>query len=35
MGSWIAFRFIWNITPEKREKMAAMKEAKASKSENN
>jgi Na+/melibiose symporter-like transporter len=31
MGSWFAFRFIWDITPEKREKMAAWKAAKAGK----
>ncbi len=29
MGSWIAFRFIWDITPEKREKMAAWKAERA------
>ena len=29
MGSWIAFRFIWNITPEKRAKMAAWKAERA------
>ena len=29
MGSWIAFRFIWNITPEKRAAMAAWKEERA------
>ena len=29
MGSWIAFRFIWDITPEKRAKMAAWKEERA------
>lgn len=28
IGSWIAFRFIWNITPEIREKMRAAKDAK-------
>ena len=22
VGSWIVFRFVWNITPELREKMA-------------
>ncbi len=27
--SWAAFKFVWNITPEIREKMAAAKEAKA------
>ena len=25
LGSWIAFRFVWNITPEVRTKMAAFK----------
>lgn len=30
IGSWAAFRFIWNITPEVREKMAAMKAGKDS-----
>ncbi len=25
LGSWVAFRFVWNITPEVREKMAAAK----------
>jgi Na+/melibiose symporter-like transporter len=29
MGSWLAFRFIWDITPEKREKMAAWKAERA------
>ncbi|MBE6955212.1 MAG: MFS transporter [Ruminococcaceae bacterium] len=29
MGSWIAFRFIWNITPEKRTAMAAWKAERA------
>lgn len=29
LGSWAAFRFIWNITPEIREKIAANKAAKA------
>ena len=29
LGSWAAFRFIWNITPEIREKMAAAKLASA------
>ena len=33
MGSWIAFRFIWDITPEKREKMAAWKAERAAKLE--
>ena len=31
MGSWIAFRFIWDITPEKRAKMAAWKAERAAK----
>ena len=31
MGSWIAFRFIWDITPEKRAKMAEWKAARAAK----
>ena len=30
LGSWAAFKFVWNITPEKRAAMAAMKAAKAS-----
>ena len=29
MGSWFAFRFIWNITPEKRAAMAEWKAARA------
>ena len=29
MGSWIAFRFIWDITPEKRAKMAQWKAERA------
>ena len=29
MGSWLAFRFIWDITPEKRAAMAAWKEERA------
>ena len=29
MGSWAAFRFIWDITPEKRAKMAAWKAERA------
>ena len=29
MGSWLAFRFIWNITPEKRAAMAAWKAERA------
>ena len=31
MGSWLAFRFIWDITPEKRAKMAAWKAERAAK----
>ena len=27
LGSWAAFKFVWNITPEIREKMAAKKTA--------
>ena len=33
MGSWLAFRFIWDITPEKRAKMAAWKAERAAKAE--
>jgi Na+/melibiose symporter-like transporter len=33
MGSWVAFRFIWDITPEKREKMAAWKAERAAAAE--
>ena len=29
LGSWAAFKFVWNITPEIREKMAAQKAAKS------
>lgn len=29
LGSWAAFKFVWNITPEVREKMAAQKAAKS------
>jgi hypothetical protein len=25
LGSWAAFKFVWNITPEIREKMATAK----------
>ena len=25
LGSWAAFKFVWNITPEKIAEMAAMK----------
>ncbi len=35
LGSWAAFKFVWNITPEKRAAMAAMKENKADKPEEN
>jgi len=28
LGSWAAFKFVWNITPEKKAEMAAMKAAK-------
>ncbi len=35
LGSWAAFKFVWNITPEKRAAMAAMKAAKATQAENN
>lgn len=31
IGSWVAFRFVWNITPEIRAKMAASKAAKSAK----
>jgi len=27
LGSWAAFKFVWNITPEKKAEMIAMKEA--------
>ena len=27
LGSWAAFKFVWNITPEKKAEMAAMKAA--------
>ena len=33
MGSWIAFRFIWDINPEKRAAMAAWKEERAAEAE--
>lgn len=33
MGSWIAFRFIWDINPEKRAAMAAWKAERAAKAE--
>lgn len=32
LGSWASFKFVWNITPEIREKMAAFKASKAAKS---
>ena len=35
LGSWAAFKFVWNITPEKRTAMAAMKQAKSVNTENN
>lgn len=28
LGSWAAFKFVWNITPEKREQLAAFKASK-------
>ena len=28
IGSWIVFRFVWNITPELKEKMAQWRAAK-------
>ncbi len=33
LGSWAAFKFVWNITPEIREKMNAMKKAKVGEAE--
>jgi GPH family glycoside/pentoside/hexuronide:cation symporter len=33
LGSWAAFKFVWNITPEIREKMAAKKAAEKAVSE--
>ena len=33
LGSWAAFKFVWNITPEKRAAMAAMKQAKGGNTE--
>lgn len=33
LGSWAAFRFVWDITPEKREKMAAWKAERAARAE--
>ncbi|MBE6940438.1 MAG: MFS transporter [Ruminococcaceae bacterium] len=35
LGSWAAFRFVWNITPEKRAEMAALKAAQKNAAENN
>ena len=35
LGSWAAFKFVWNITPEIRAAMAAKKAAKATETENN
>ena len=35
LGSWAAFKFVWNITPEKRAAMAAMKAAKSAETETN
>ena len=29
LGSWAAFKFVWNITPEKKAEMAAKKAAMA------
>ena len=34
LGSWAAFKFVWNITPEKRAEMAARKAAKVEQAEN-
>ena len=31
LGSWAAFKFVWNITPEKRAAMAAWKAERAAK----
>ncbi len=33
LGSWAAFKFVWNITPEVRAKMAAMKSSSAERAE--
>ena len=33
LGSWAAFKFVWNITPEKKAEMVAMKEAQNAKAE--
>ena len=35
LGSWAAFKFVWNITPEKRAAIAAMKQGKSEQPENN
>jgi len=35
LGSWAAFKFVWNITDEKRAAMAAMKQGKTEQSEEN
>ena len=35
LGSWDAFKFVWNITPEKRAAIAAMKQGKVEQLENN
>ena len=35
LGSWAAFKFVWNIKPETRAAMAAMKSAAAEQTENN
>ena len=34
LGSWAAFKFVWNITPEKRAEMAKLKAAKVEVTEN-
>ena len=33
LGSWAAFRFVWNITPDVREKIAALKNSTAENSD--
>ncbi len=35
LGSWAAFKFVWSITPEVREKMAAKKAVQSAQTENN
>ena len=35
LGSWAAFKFVWNITPEVRAEMAAKKAAAAAQTEEN